>query len=126
MSREKGMDATIFAFMMFVCVVLVIIFVPAYVSVRQKEEPNLTGVPSPILFASIIAIAALFGYFSGVPVGIAIACSTEEASNLCGLTGYFISGPLCALLAAVLAPLVVWIWGNAASKSEQRDNPDDC
>ena len=46
----------------------------------------------------------LGGYSVGAPTGIFFACMlTAEASNLCGLLGIFVTGPIGALIGMVAA-----------------------
>lgn len=43
--------------------------------------------------------AGAAGYLVGAAVGILVACSPEDAGNLCGLAGVFGAGPLLSALA---------------------------
>ena len=117
------MDILAIVKIMFAVVILEFVAVPVCVYIRRQKNPDQTGLPSPGTYAASIGIAAVVGYITGVLAGIKIACSMEEAGNLCGLTGYFFYGPFFALVAAILAPLVVWIIGKAVSKSDHQDNP---
>ncbi len=50
-------------------------------------------------YLGLSVVAGLIGYGAGAAVGIAIACSTPEGGNLCGLMGVFGVGPLLANIA---------------------------
>jgi hypothetical protein len=45
---------------------------------------------------------ALGGFVVGYFVGVFYACSGEDASNLCGLLGVFVTGPIGSIAGVVL------------------------
>jgi len=51
----------------------------------------------------IVAGWALGGFVAGYFVGVGYACSGENAGNLCGLLGAFITGPIGCLAGLVFA-----------------------
>lgn len=59
-----------------------------------KTSPNMK------LFLIVVA-SAFFGGIAGYFVGVGYACSSPNSSNLCGLLGVFITGPLGALAGLV-------------------------
>lgn len=119
------MDITAITKLVVFILMLEIVLIPAFVYVRNKEAPNRGGMFSPIVFALSIGGAAIIGYVIGVPLGIQFACSMENAGNLCGLAGYFLLGPSLALIAALLAPIIVWIIGNRIRKSRSLDRAEN-
>jgi len=91
-------------------IVLPLVGLPVYIHFRRGKDPDQADKPSPLAYAWTIGIAAFVGYWVGVSVGIGVECS-DGGGNLCGLAGYFIYGPLFALAAAVLAPLILFATG---------------
>lgn len=115
------MDIIAIGKIMVVTLALEIILVPVFVYVQRKKSPRGSRLLSPIVFALSIGGAAIIGYVIGVPLGVKIACSMDNAGNLCGLAGYFFFGPLLALIAATLTPIMVWIFSNRVSKPHTLD-----
>ena len=53
-------------------------------------------------------------YVGGTAVGIAVACSSDKAGNLCGLVGVFGTGPLLSAVAMI-------IYAHAATRRARRE-----
>jgi hypothetical protein len=98
--------------------VLPLIGLPIYIIFNRGKTPEQAKRPSLLVYASSIGIAAVVGYGVGVSIGIGVACS-QGGGNQCGLVGFFLFGPLFALGAVILAPLVVYISGGHTRKSAQ-------
>lgn len=81
--------------------------IAAAVVVYLKFRVSLSGARrSPVLFAlGALAVGVVAGW-AGIGVGVGIYCSSSQ-SNLCGLGGYFVVGPLFFSL-AVSAYLFLW------------------
>lgn len=67
-----------------------------YLSYRTAPEPKKALSLLRYVLSTLAAGAA--GYVAGAAVGIAIACSSDGAGNLCGLAGVFGTGPLAAAI----------------------------
>jgi len=76
---------------------------------RSAPEPK-RGLPIS-LFIGVLLLLALITYWLGVGIGINIACSSASASNLCGLWGVFVLGPLLSSLAV---GLLAQVWSSNA------------
>lgn len=113
---------TITSWLFVATMMLPLVGLTIYINFKRGKAPAQTKRPSPVAYASSIGIAAVLGYGVGVSVGIGVGCS-QGAGNLCGLVGYFIFGPLFAIAAAILAPLVVYISGrNTRNSADQNDS----
>jgi hypothetical protein len=67
---------------------------------RDRVEPERrVGGISYVL--AVIVCGVISGYF-GVIFGMQLACSSPSSSNLCGLWGFFVTGPLLMALAIFL------------------------
>ena len=51
----------------------------------------------------VVAGWALGGFIAGYFVGVGLACSGANASNLCGLLGVFVTGPIGFIAGLVFA-----------------------
>ena len=113
------MGIMIFPLVIIVLIALELLVLPTLVYFRRKKHPDITKLPSPWVFVNGILLAAVAGYIFGLPVGIPIACSFENAGNLCGLAGMFMIPPLFSLLAALGAPVIVYVIGRHQSGTDQ-------
>jgi len=118
------MDVMIFPKLAFALVILLLVVVPAYVSYQNKRAPESKRWHKPVAYGCSIAGAAVVGYLIGIPVGIAVACS-PGGGNLCGLAGYFLFGPIFAMAAAAVSPLVLWMITKRTPKTDRQNNPAD-
>lgn len=100
--------------------VIPLIFLPIYIFISRGKSTVRAERSSLLAYASSIVLGAFLGYGVGVSIGIGIGCS-QGGGNLCGLVGFFMFGPLFALAAAILAPLIVYISGNNTRKSEHHN-----
>ena len=55
-----------------------------------------------LVYAVILLVCAIVAFPFGLFIGIDLACSSASASNLCGLAGFFVVGPLTSALAIIL------------------------
>jgi hypothetical protein len=76
-----------------------------YVHHRNHVEPE-RRVSVVAYILALIVCAVIAGYF-GLYVGMRLACNTPTSSNLCGLWGFFVTGPLLMALAIFLVGLAV-------------------
>jgi CDP-diglyceride synthetase len=81
-------------------IVAAIIF---FVRHRDRVEPE-RRVPTVGYVLAIVICAAVGGYF-GVAFGIEQAC--PQLGNLCGLWGFFVTGPIFLALGILLVGVVV-------------------
>ena len=66
----------------------------------DRVEPE-RRVPRIAYFLAVIVCGVIAGYF-GLILGISLACNSPTSSNLCGLWGFFVTGPLTMTLAIFL------------------------
>ena len=52
--------------------------------------------------APLVILLGLIGYVVGYFAGVSYACTGPDASNLCGLVGVFLAGPVCLLIGILL------------------------
>jgi len=112
---------TITSWLFVATMLLPLVGLPIYIIFNRGKAPVETERPSPAAYAWSIGIAAVLGYGVGVSVGIGVSCS-PGGGNLCGLAGYFIFGPLFALAAAILAPLVLYVSGRQTRNSADQND----
>lgn len=76
----------------------------SYLRWRATAPPG--GVPTVFGYFGLAALFAFGAYMAGSVVGIALACASPRAGNLCGIWGALGAGPLAAGLAlAAYGPL---------------------
>ena len=83
---------------------------------RNRVEPE-RRVPAIGYVLAIIVCGAIAGFF-GLFFGIEQACYGPKASNLCGLWGFFVTGPISFALAILLV-------GMAVASIRPAPKPDD-
>jgi hypothetical protein len=71
-----------------------------YLSYRDAGEP--TRHRSVVRYVLVVFGLGVAAYLIGTIVGVAAACSSENAGNLCGLVGVFGAGPLLSAVAILL------------------------
>jgi uncharacterized iron-regulated membrane protein len=76
-----------------------------YARHRSRVEPR-RRVPAIAYTLAVIVCGLIAGYF-GLILGIMLACNSPTSSNLCGLWGFFVTGPLSCALAIFLIGLAV-------------------
>lgn len=108
---------TITTWLFVATMMLPLVGLPIYIYFKRGKAPDQAERPSLVIYVSSIGVAAVVGYAVGVSVGIGVGCS-QGGGNLCGLVGFFLFGPLFALWAAILTPLVVYISGKHTRKSK--------
>ena len=74
-----------------------------YLRHRDRIEPE-RRVPA-LAYALAVIVAAGIAGLAGMVWGVSLAC--PETGNLCGLFGVVATGPIAALLAAVLVELAL-------------------
>ena len=80
---------------------LVGIAAAVYYYVRYRDAPEPKRHPSGLLYALAVLGVAIVAFAIGSLAGISVACRSTGGSNLCGLWGLFISGPLLATAAMI-------------------------
>jgi hypothetical protein len=76
-----------------------------YARHRDRVEPE-RRVSAIAYTLAVIVCGIIAGYF-GLILGIMLACNSPTSSNLCGLWGFFVTGPLSCALAIFLIGLAV-------------------
>jgi len=74
--------------------------IPFYFRHRDRVEPE-RRIPPIAYVLAVIVCGVIAGYF-GVIFGIKLACNSATSNNLCGLWGFFVTGPLTMALAIFL------------------------
>ena len=69
--------------------------------------PNAEDRISLLAYVLVLLVCAVIAFFFGLEYGIRWACSSRSGGNLCGLAGFFISGPIAAALAIFFAAAVM-------------------
>lgn len=72
-------------------------------SVPADRRSSLVG-PSLLIAVAL----SLIGYFAGKSLGIEFFCNRQDAGNLCGLAGFFGTGPLGAGLLLIFQALAIY------------------
>ena len=71
---------------------------------RKASQPKQ---PFPIVgFILALLVSALVFYWLGVGLGISVACSSSS-SNLCGLFGFFVLGPVASSIAIIVVAKIL-------------------
>jgi hypothetical protein len=70
-----------------------------YYYVKYRDAPEPKRHPSGLLYALGVLGIAILAFLVGCFAGISVACRNPAAGNLCGLWGFFVSGPLLATAA---------------------------
>jgi hypothetical protein len=65
--------------------------------------PNSEDRVSLLTYFLVLLACAVIAFLFGLEYGISWACSSPSGGNLCGLAGFFISGPIAAALAIFFA-----------------------
>jgi hypothetical protein len=65
--------------------------------------PNAEDRISLLAYVLVLLVCACIAFFFGLEYGIRWACSSPSGGNLCGLAGFFMSGPIAAALAIFFA-----------------------
>ena len=68
---------------------------------RKAPEPKRPAHIAGLILALVVS-APIF-YWLGSALGISVACSSSTSSNLCGLFGFFVLGPIASALAIIIA-----------------------
>jgi hypothetical protein len=84
----------------------------------DRVEPE-RRVPVIGYILAIVVCGAIGGYL-GLGFGIHQACYGPEAPNLCGLWGFFVTGPISFALAILLAAIVVSSIGPAQQPEDDK------
>jgi hypothetical protein len=69
--------------------------------------PNPETRISAVAYILALIICATIAFFFGLHYGIAWACSSGWGGNLCGLVGFFFTGPTAAALAIFLVSVLL-------------------
>lgn len=81
---------------------LAIAFAAFFYAQHCKERPDPHRRIPAVVYALLLLIFAIGGFLLGMSYGIDWACS-RPAGNLCGLSGFFVAGPLGAAFAILFA-----------------------
>jgi hypothetical protein len=65
---------------------------------RARPEHRLPG----IAYILILLVCAIIAFPFGTFYGISWACSSPECGNLCGVFGFFVTGPFASSIAILL------------------------
>lgn len=84
-----------------VALLLALLFAPAWYLMRHRPADDGDAVWWPYVLR--LVLWATGGFFIGMTLGIALACTPADAGNLCGLVGVFGLGPLMAALGLAVA-----------------------
>jgi hypothetical protein len=83
----------------------IVVAIILYVRHRNRVARE-RRVPAVAYVSAIIICGAIAGYL-GLVFGIRQACSVPKAANLCGLWGFFVSGPISCAVAIVLVGVMI-------------------
>ena len=84
-----------------VALLLALLFAPAWYLLCRRPARDGDAVWWPYVLQ--LVFWATGGFFTGMLLGIALACAPADAGNLCGLVGVFGLGPLMAALGLAVA-----------------------
>jgi hypothetical protein len=62
---------------------------------------------SALGYTIAVAVCGIAGGYFGLFLGIEKACSGPTAGNLCGLFGFFVTGPICFAVAVASAGMMI-------------------
>jgi hypothetical protein len=62
---------------------------------------------SPVVYVLGAIIGGVVGGLAGIGFGIKWACAGPDAGNLCGLVGFFVTGPIAGSVGVVLVALAL-------------------
>ena len=79
--------------------VVAIICATLFYARHRRARPNLERRVPPVAYVLILLVCAVVGYWFALWCGIELACVRYPSGNLCGLFGFFATGPLGASLA---------------------------
>jgi hypothetical protein len=68
---------------------------------RKGPQPKNFSHIAGLILAPLVATPVF--YWLGSGLGISVACSSTTSSNLCGLFGFFVLGPIAATLGIIIA-----------------------
>lgn len=85
---------------------LALILLPMFYLSSRASKPSKKHLPLPFYLFASLGSGVLF-YGVGTAAGIGLACSAENAGNLCGLAGFFGLGPLLA--GPAIAGTALWL-----------------
>jgi|GEM_PF-1515275 len=77
-------------------------FYTKYRSVPQSKKQL-----SLAKFLFLVVVSGVLAFAAGAAIGISMACEPQTAGNLCGLAGFFGTGPLFGGLAIMVAAWMV-------------------
>jgi hypothetical protein len=104
MSAVETVIVKLFPLLMFLGLISPLVaFLSAFVFYfrhRDRVEPE-RRIPGIAYVLAVIVCGVIAGYF-GLIFGISLACNSPTSSNLCGLWGFFVTGPLTMALAIFL------------------------
>ncbi len=87
-----------------------------YMRHRERVEPQ-DRVPAIAYVLAVIGCGASYWHI-GISLGIRLACSFPNPGTLCGLFGYFVTGPLLGASAVFLIGLLVFFIRPVRSRPE--------
>jgi hypothetical protein len=84
-----------------------IFFAVLFYSVHQRRRPERDRRLPVVAYVVILLVCAIIAFPFGLFFGIGAACSGPGAGNLCGLFGFFVTGPFASSLAMFLVSGVI-------------------
>src|SRR5437879_4945461 len=79
-----------------------IFFAVRFYALHCRRRPKSERRFPLVAYILVLLVCAIIAFPFGLFFGISLACSTLEFGNLCGLFGFFVTGPLASALAIFL------------------------
>jgi len=79
-----------------------IFFAARFYAVHRRRRPERDRRLPVIAYVVVLLICSIIAFPFGLFFGISAACADPGAGNLCGLFGFFVTGPFASSLAIVL------------------------
>jgi hypothetical protein len=109
MSALETMLVKLFPVLMFIGLISPLVALVStvlfYAHHRARVEPERRV--STVAYVLAVIVCAVIGGCFGLYFGIRLACNSPTSSNLCGLWGFFVTGPLLMAVAIFLVGLAV-------------------
>src|SRR5690348_7149648 len=94
-------------FLAFLAPIPAIVCAPLFYSRHRRARPE-RRLPA-LAYALILLVCAIVAYPFGLSFGASLACSDPTFGNLCGLFGFFVTGPFASSLAIFLVGSLVML-----------------
>ena len=89
-------------FLAFLSPLAAIFFAVRFYAVHRRRRPERGRHLPVVAYVVVLLVCAIIAFPFGLFFGISAACSGREAGNLCGLFGFFVTGPFASSLAIFL------------------------